>query len=243
MKRTAAIVDSRGEWLIRNGWGNYVAFIADPLIGSTLVLKDPCGSLRASARHMEPPSSSRRSRIAWRLGFASFTVNRAFVERRLCGGEMTQQWDALNEVTQIRRGECVEFAPQQPAIVSRRFLWNPFDFARSHAPWMTCRWRRRRCEYFALMHGSSGFVSRERAAASLGRPHHPSCLPACKSAALSASARVHAIQSKWSHGSATVGAHGVRIPAVSTSRQNRPLQESGSARFWKWHRPPSRSAR
>src|ERR1044071_6670460 len=38
--RTTAIVDSRGEWLVRNAWGNYVAFIADPLIGKTLVLKD-----------------------------------------------------------------------------------------------------------------------------------------------------------------------------------------------------------
>ena len=43
--RTAAIVDSRGEWLVRNAWGNYVAFVADPLTGHTWVLKDPCGSL------------------------------------------------------------------------------------------------------------------------------------------------------------------------------------------------------
>ena len=48
---------------------------------------------------------------------------------------MTQQWDALNEVTQIRRGECAEFSPRrQPAMVSRRFLWNPVDFARTHEP-------------------------------------------------------------------------------------------------------------
>ena len=43
--RSAAIVDSRGEWLLRNAWGNYVAFVTDRLSGSTLVLKDPCGSL------------------------------------------------------------------------------------------------------------------------------------------------------------------------------------------------------
>ena len=43
--RTAAIVDSHGEWLVRNAWGNYVAFICDPLRGSIRVLKDPCGSL------------------------------------------------------------------------------------------------------------------------------------------------------------------------------------------------------
>src|SRR5678816_3795604 len=40
--RSAAIVESRGEWLLRNAWGNYVALVTDPLIGSTLVLKDPC---------------------------------------------------------------------------------------------------------------------------------------------------------------------------------------------------------
>jgi hypothetical protein len=43
--RTAAIVDSNGEWLVRNAWGNYVAFIRDPLKESIRVSKDPCGSL------------------------------------------------------------------------------------------------------------------------------------------------------------------------------------------------------
>lgn len=134
--RTAAIVDSRGEWLIRNSWGNYVAFIADPLIGSTLVLKDPCGSLpcfSASVRGVTVVFSSIAD--CMELGSPSFTVNRAFLERRLYGGEMTQQCDALNEVRQIRRGECVEFSPRrQPAMIGRRFLWNPFDFVRSQAP-------------------------------------------------------------------------------------------------------------
>jgi asparagine synthase (glutamine-hydrolysing) len=134
--QTAAIVDSRGEWLVRNGWGNYVAFIADPLIGTTLVLKDPCGSLPCFTTVFRAITVV-FSAIAdcMELGSMRFTANRRFIERRLHGGEMTQQFDALNEVTQIRRGECVEFsALQQPAIVGRRFLWNPFDFARLQAP-------------------------------------------------------------------------------------------------------------
>jgi len=41
---------------------------------------------------------------------------------------MTHQWDALNEISQVHRGECVQFAPQQqPSVVSRRFLWNPVE--------------------------------------------------------------------------------------------------------------------
>ena len=134
--RTAAIVDSRGEWLVRSGWGNYVAFIADPLTGTTLVLKDPCGSLpcfSTALRGVTVVFSAIADCIE--LGASRFTVNRRFIERRMHGGEMTQQFDALNEVTQIHRGECAEFSPsRQPALVSRRFLWNPFDFVRQHAP-------------------------------------------------------------------------------------------------------------
>jgi asparagine synthase (glutamine-hydrolysing) len=134
--RTAAIVDSHGEWLVRNAWGNYVAFVADPLTGHTWVLKDPCGSLPCFS------TTFRGVTIAFsaitdcaELQSTRFTVNRRFLERRLYGGDMTQQWDALNEISQIRRGECVEFAPRrQPAIVARRFLWNPFAIARTSEP-------------------------------------------------------------------------------------------------------------
>ena len=134
--RTTAIVDSRGEWLVRNGWGNYVAFIAGPLTGTTVVLKDPCGSLPCFS------TAFRGITLVFsaigdctELGSMRFTVNRRFIERRLHSGEMTQQFDALNEVTQIHRGECVEFSPsRQPAMISRRFLWSPFDIARQQPP-------------------------------------------------------------------------------------------------------------
>lgn len=131
--RAAAIVSSRGDWLVRNGWGNYVAFIADPMTDSTWVLKDPCGSLpcfSTTFRGITLVFSAIADCIE--LGCTQFTVNRRFIERRLYGGEMTQQWDALNEVTQVRRGECVEVAPRrQPGIVGRRFVWSPLEFARA----------------------------------------------------------------------------------------------------------------
>jgi asparagine synthase (glutamine-hydrolysing) len=132
--QTTAIVDSRGEWLVRNAWGNYVAIIADPHTGHAWVLNDPCGSLPCFSTTFRGITIV-FSAIAdcMELGSLHFTVNRRFIEHRSYGGDMTQQWDALNEVTQIRRGEWVEFAPQlQPAMISRRFFWNPVDFARSH---------------------------------------------------------------------------------------------------------------
>jgi asparagine synthase (glutamine-hydrolysing) len=131
--RTAAIVDSRGEWLVRNAWGNYVAFICDPLKGSVRVLKDPCGSLPCFSTAFGGITVV-FSAIAdcMQLGATSFTVNRRFIGRRLYGGDMTHQWNALNEVTQIRRGECAEFSPwREPALVNRRSLWSPFEFAQA----------------------------------------------------------------------------------------------------------------
>src|SRR4030095_15404261 len=122
--------------LVRNGWGNYVAFIVDPLIGTTLVLKDPCGSLPCFSTAFRGITVV-FSAIADCMDLAPlrFTANRRYIERRLHSGEMTQQFDALNEVMQIRRGECVEFSPlQQPAMIGRRFLWNPFDIARLQPP-------------------------------------------------------------------------------------------------------------
>jgi asparagine synthase (glutamine-hydrolysing) len=131
--RTAAIVDSHGEWLVRNAWGNYVAFICDPLKGSVRVLKDPCGSLPCFSTAIGGITVV-FSAIAdcMQLGATRFTVNRRFMERRLYGGDMTHQWNALNEVTQIRRGECAQLnAWQEPALVGKRSLWSPFEFSQA----------------------------------------------------------------------------------------------------------------
>ncbi|HKU16922.1 MAG TPA: asparagine synthase C-terminal domain-containing protein [Steroidobacteraceae bacterium] len=132
--RTAAIVESRGQWLVRNAWGNYVAFIADPATGSTRVLKDPCGSLPCFCTTFRGVTLVFSTIVdCLELGASLFTVNRRFLAQRLYGGEMSHQWDALDEVTQIHRGECVEIAPSRlPSVVARRFLWTPFDFAGAH---------------------------------------------------------------------------------------------------------------
>jgi len=131
--QTAAIVDTHGEWLVRNAWGNYVAFICDPLNSGVRVLKDPCGSLpcfSAAVGGITAVFSAIADSML--LGATRFSINRRFIARRLYGGDMTHQWNALNEVTQIRRGECAEFHPwQEPALADRRMLWTPFAFAQA----------------------------------------------------------------------------------------------------------------
>lgn len=131
---TDAIRTSRGQWLIRNAWGNYVAIWGGPRASTTCVLKDPTGNLPAFSTNYEGVTVVFSS-IAdcLDLGIRAFTVNRRALELRVYGGDMTQELEPLKEVTQIRRGECVEFDPRaQPSIVGRRFYWNPFRLERMH---------------------------------------------------------------------------------------------------------------
>jgi asparagine synthase (glutamine-hydrolysing) len=132
--QTTAIVESRGEWLVTHCWGNYVALIADAHSASKWVVKDPCGSLpcfTTGFRGITIVFSAIADCIE--LGSLRFTINRRYLERRLYGGDITQQCDALNEVSQIRRGECVEIDPRrQPSLVSRHFCWTPFDFPQAN---------------------------------------------------------------------------------------------------------------
>jgi hypothetical protein len=246
--RTAAIVDSRGEWLVRNGWGNYVAFIVDPLVGTTLVLNDPCGSLPCFSTGFRGITVV-FSAIAdcMDLGPLRFTANRRFIERRLHSGEMTQQFDALNEVTQIRRGECAEFSPlRQPAMIGRRFLWNPFDIARLQpAAGRSIPGCYRAAQYFAVVYIDSRLGARKTSccvfpAASIRQSFLPAC-DASRTGRECWRTRNTLPTAQWIRdlGRASQSA----IPIVSTSRSNPPLRVSGSARFWKWRRRRSRSAR
>lgn len=132
---TRAVRMSRGEWLIRSAWGNYVAIWRDPLLGGTCILKDPTGSLPAfitTFKGMAVVFSAIADCLE--LGISSFSVNTRALRLRVSGRDMMQKCEALNEVTQIRRGECVVIDPRAtPNILSRRFYWNPIQISSSAA--------------------------------------------------------------------------------------------------------------
>lgn len=131
------IVESRGRWLVENAWGNYVAIVNDPVADITWVLKDPAGGLpcfSTSSGGVTILFSAITDCLA--LNLSRFTVNRRYVEARLVSGDLSQDLDALTEVTQIHRGECVEIDPRRaPALKSRRHYWHPQQFANA-AQWM-----------------------------------------------------------------------------------------------------------
>jgi asparagine synthase (glutamine-hydrolysing) len=128
-RSSEAILASRGRWLIENCWGNYVALIRDAAAGIVHALKDPTGTLPCFKTAFEDVTIL-FSHIGdcTELGVREFSINRSYLRERVLGFNDLET-DALEQVQQIRRGECVEIDPAaRPTLRSRRFYWNPFTF-------------------------------------------------------------------------------------------------------------------
>lgn len=126
-----AIFASRGQWLVENCWGNYVALLREAAAGTVRVLKDPTGTL--------PCFRTRSNGVTvvfahigdcLELGLARFSVDRAYLRARVLGFNDLER-NALEHISQVRRGECVELDPAtEPVVRSSRFCWDPFAFVR-----------------------------------------------------------------------------------------------------------------
>jgi asparagine synthase (glutamine-hydrolysing) len=130
-QQTHAIVRSRGRWLIENSWGNYVAFARDAAGGCKWVLKDPTGTLpclRTQFRGVTIFFS--RMADCVELRYLRFTVNERFLNSHLVTGSSMQNEAALNEVSAVRRGECVQFENNSSACrSSSHSYWSPLQFS------------------------------------------------------------------------------------------------------------------
>ena len=130
LQQTRAIVQSRGRWLIDNSWGNYVAFAHDRADGSNWVLKDPTGTLpclRTEFRGVTIFFS--RTADCVELNLLRFTVNERFLNAHLVTGSSLQNQSALNEISPVRRGECVQFETIGGVWrSSRHSYWSPLQF-------------------------------------------------------------------------------------------------------------------
>lgn len=124
------VVATRGRCLLSDYWGNYVALVVDPKTDRTLVIKDPTGSL--------PCFHTTHGGVTVVFScFADcqgldlpFTINWSYIEWRLAAGGLDVLRPAINEVSTVQRGECVEFDPRGMARVAKRnFYWNPLTFS------------------------------------------------------------------------------------------------------------------
>lgn len=133
---TNEILASRGEWLLRHAWGNYVALICRGAAPVTRIIKAPCGELPAFITTVRGCTVVFSAMADCRdMELCDFTVNRRFLELHVSGGDVISDEDALAEITQVRRGEAVEIDPRvSPPVVGRRFYWTPFSFPRWDEP-------------------------------------------------------------------------------------------------------------
>ncbi len=125
-RRTDAILASRGRCLVSEYWGNYVAILMDDSSHSTFVLKDPTGTLPcfiASWRGVTIVFSCLQDCIDLKL--LSFTVNWSYVVNRVASHGLDSGSNPLHEVSQVRRGECLELRDNRN--VTHRY-WLPTSF-------------------------------------------------------------------------------------------------------------------
>jgi asparagine synthase (glutamine-hydrolysing) len=129
------IVRSRGQWLIDNCWGNYVAFIADQEAKSAWILKDPTGTLPCFSTPFRGTTvifGNVEDCVA--LQVFRFAVDRTYLRSRMVGGT-NQSGTALSGVEPLHRGACMEIATGDAATrISKRFYWNPLTFANGMDP-------------------------------------------------------------------------------------------------------------
>jgi asparagine synthase (glutamine-hydrolysing) len=132
-RQTANIVNSRGKRLVSNYWGNYVAFLHDPDAAKVWIVKDPAGSLPCYStvfREVTIFFSCMADCVDLRL--LHFTVNPSYLRDRVIHGNRSREQNALNEVTQLHRGECAEMEPRyHPGQFARHLYWNPLNFSES----------------------------------------------------------------------------------------------------------------
>jgi asparagine synthase (glutamine-hydrolysing) len=126
---TALTQQSHGRWLIENGWGNYVAFARNSVTGMRWVLKDPTGTLpclRTEWRGLTIFYSCVSDCTA--LGLR-FTPSRDYLRNHLIAGSGPSRYRALEEISQVCGGTCIQFpADGSPKASRESRLWSPGSF-------------------------------------------------------------------------------------------------------------------
>lgn len=117
------IARSRGESLLRDFWGRYVAFVRSPESSEVLVVREPTGAM--------PCFVTRRAGVhlvfsdieaCLGLGVLQFSINWRYIAAYVpCPGLQIRD-TGLQEVTEVLPGERVTFRQDG---VERDWLWNP----------------------------------------------------------------------------------------------------------------------
>lgn len=123
VRESERILSTQGRELVRSYWGRYIAFLSDPSGRAKWVVKDPTGRMpcfMTTFRGVTVFFSCLQD--ALRLELLSFTINWSYVATRVAIGEGYADSTALDGVSEVRGGECIEF---EGSRIDRHFYWHP----------------------------------------------------------------------------------------------------------------------
>lgn len=122
------VFQTRGESLLSEHWGSYVAFFRPPRSDDIYILRDPCGSLacfRTSFGSVDVLCSLVDD-IA-ELDGLRFTVNWDAVRAFLISNHIINSQTGLRELTEILPGQRMIWRPHGPSETA--WIWNPVELA------------------------------------------------------------------------------------------------------------------
>lgn len=124
------ILSSEGRELIHSYWGRYVAFLQDPRTLVKRIVRDPTGGMPcfwfdSNDCHI----CFSRLEDALQLEPRRLSINWETIAVRLAISLFHAESTGLNEVSELRAGECVCFHGRSS---SRAFFWSPIQIASRH---------------------------------------------------------------------------------------------------------------
>lgn len=122
-------LETRGQRLIDNYWGRYVAFLNDPKTGTRYVMRDPTGAFpcfHTPFRGVTIYFSDMQD--AANFDFLPFTVNWDCLKNIFMLRTRQLNHTGLNEVEEVQPAECVEITPFEK---KSRFVWDPTELSQT----------------------------------------------------------------------------------------------------------------
>ena len=124
------MVRTKGRHLFQMYWGSYVAFLTDRLRDEHFVLRDCSGKVpcyRTTFEGVQIAFSDVNDLGS--LGMSRFTINKTFLAGFIYEPEMAQRDTALNEISEVLAGECLEIRDDRPHSLT---VWDPRAISREN---------------------------------------------------------------------------------------------------------------
>lgn len=122
-------LETRGQRLIDEYWGQYVAFLSDPGTGIRYVMRDPTGAFPCFHTPFQGVTVYFSDmQDAANFDFLPFTVNWEYLKANIMLPMFQKTITGLNEVSEVLPAECLEITPFERR---RRFVWNPTEISQT----------------------------------------------------------------------------------------------------------------